>query len=73
MEKDDKKYYEEDIGSMIECMVTLKPEKDENSNYKTKEGKKIRVLLNYIYGDISNFVKNIPLSIQTTNKEKNKD
>lgn len=38
MEKDDKKYYEEDIGSMIECMVTLKPEKDENSNYKTKEG-----------------------------------
>ena len=73
MEKDDKKYYEEDIGSMIECMVTLKPEKDENSNYKTKEGKKIRVLLCHITGDISDFVKNTPPNSKYSDKENNNE
>lgn len=71
MEKEDKKYYEENIGSMIECMVTLKPKKDENGNYKTKEGEKIRVLLCHITGDISDFVKKVPQKTKDRDKENN--
>ena len=73
MEKEDKKYYEENIGSMIECMVTLKPKKDENGKYKTKEGEKIRVFLCHITGDISDFVKNTLPKAKDSDKENNNE
>lgn len=51
----------------------FKLEKDENGNYKTKEGKNERVLLCHITGDISDFVKNMPLKAKASDKENNNE